>query len=285
MRLRILVVAAIAGLAAGNLAAHGMGVRADRAVESCSDLQFDMDGQPAVKGEERLTVGGNALSLRLGEGHGIPLKVIGTDGGGYELLLCKAAADSGALAAVRLEQSGNVVSVAGPTASEWRGYLLVRAPRAGNLDVVATNGPASFSDLAGQLRAEISNGPLSLKRVGGTVDVRATNGPISFTGGAGDVSLTTENGPISISLENATWEGGELRTSAKNGPVTLKIPQGYASGIAVERGAHAPFRCPTELCGERPPFFQDEQTHIEIGTGAPRVHLAAKNGPISIKQE
>ncbi|HEY0591112.1 MAG TPA: hypothetical protein VGF40_05060 [Thermoanaerobaculia bacterium] len=287
MRLRILVMLTAVGLAAGNLAAHdhAMNVRATGPVESCSDLQFDMDGQAAVRGEDRLTIGGNALSLRLGDGHGIPLRIAGTDRSGYELLLCKAATNGGALAAVRLAQNGSEVSVTGPSASEWRGYLVVRAPRGGEIDVEATNGPVAVSDIAGRLRAQVTNGPISLQHVAGTVEVRATNGPIAFTGSEGDVSLTTENGPVSIRLEKATWEGGELRTSAKNGPVTLKVPEGYASGIAVERGARAPFRCPTELCGPQPAFFEDDRTHVEIGSGAPRVHLAAKNGPISIKTE
>ncbi len=285
MRIRTLLTAGIVALMAASGGAQHMGVHSNQTVESCADLDFHMDGQIAVRGEERLGVGGNVLAIRLGEGHGIPLKVVGGNAGGYELLLCKGAETSGVLAAVKLEQTGTEVSVAGPSTGEWRGYLLVRAPQNAELDIESSNGPVSVSGIAGTLEAQVTNGPLSLKQVGGRVNVRATNGPISFSGNSGEVSLVTENGPISVKLDAATWEGGELRTSAKNGPVTVKVPAGFASGIAVERGARTPFRCPAELCGERPAFFEDDQTHIEIGTGAARVHIAAKNGPISIKQE
>lgn len=285
MRIRTIVITGAAALLAANLSAHGIDAHANRPIETCSDVEFQMHGGAAARSEERLTVGGGTLALRLGEGHGIPLKVVGVSEGAYELTLCKAAEDSGTLGAVRLVQNGATVSIAGPEGREWRGYLLVRAPRNGNLDIAASNGPVSISDLAGTLKAEISNGPLSLKQVSGQVTAKATNGPVSFSGGSGDVSLTAENGPVSVRLDAATWEGGELRTSAKNGPVTVKVPQGFASGIAVERGPRTPFKCPEELCGQRPAFFEDDQTHIEIGTGAARIHVAAKNGPISIKQE
>ncbi|HEU5162737.1 MAG TPA: hypothetical protein VFV54_06310, partial [Thermoanaerobaculia bacterium] len=278
MNVRTLVVTGLTTLliAAANASAQG--------AATCSDSNMNMGDRMTVRGEERLTIGGNALSVSLGEGHGLPLKVVGSARSGYEVLLCKAADNEGTLAAVRLQQKGNEISVDGPAVGDWGGHLLVLAPQNADLDIDAENGPVSISGIAGQLEARIANGPLSLKQIGGSVDVKSTNGPVSFSGGSGDVSITAENGPLTLKLESATWEGGELRASAKNGPLTVKVPDGYASGIVVERGARTPFRCPESLCGERPDFFRDDQTQIAIGTGAPRVHIASSNGPVSIKE-
>ncbi|MFN2441283.1 MAG: hypothetical protein ABR517_01230 [Thermoanaerobaculia bacterium] len=286
MRLRtILFISSVAMLiAAAGVSATEITVNASRTAGNCSDMSVTIDGQPAVMGEERLTIGGNLLAVRLGDGQGFPLKVMGSNRSGYEVILCKGARDEAALSQIRLEQTGAEVRVAGPGHSDWSGHVLVLAPRNGELEIEASNGPVSISDLAGRLKATVANGPLSLKRVGGWVEVESSNGPVSFTGGSGEVSLVSKNGPLTINLEGSSWEGGELRTSAKNGPVTVKVPQGYASGLVVERGARTPFRCPASLCGERPAFFRDDQTRVEIGHAMPRVHVAAKNGPVTVKQ-
>ncbi|HUP65387.1 MAG TPA: hypothetical protein VM557_08915 [Thermoanaerobaculia bacterium] len=270
-------------LVAGNLAGQNVSSRSRGAVQTCADLDFEIDGHPAARSEERMAVPGSSLAIRLGDGNGIPLKIVGSNRSGYEVLLCKAALDQTSLTAVRLDRSGNEISVSGPRSGGWGGYLLVHAPVDANLDVEASNGPVAISGIAGRLQASISNGPLSLKNVSGTVDARAANGPISFSGGSGDVSITAQNGPISVDLTGPSWTSGELRTSTRNGPITISIPEGYGSGVVVERGARTPFRCPSSLCGKRPDFFNDEETRIEIGSGAPRVHVAATNGPISIK--
>lgn len=290
MNIRTLVMiasaAALMGTAAaqehGHGAGHGMTVNA-KAVERCADVDFRLHEGATVTGEQTVRIGGRSLAIRLGDDQGMPLKVVGSERGDYEVLLCKAAGDAPALAAVRIEQRGNEVSVAGPAGVEWGGYLIVKAPRDGELDLEASNGPVSLSNLAGRLGATVANGPLSLKGVSGTVDVESSNGPVSFTGNSGNVSLVSKNGPLSVTLSGSSWEGGELRTSSKNGPLTLRLPAGYGSGIVVERGARTPFSCPASLCGERPAFFNDEETRIEIGTAMPRIHMAGQNGPISIK--
>lgn len=280
MKLEFLVTAVfVASLMVGTAAS------AQEVAASCDDVNIRMGDRMTVKGEDRLAIGGRTLSIRLGEEKGLPLKVVGSSRSGYEVLLCKAAADGATLGAIRLAQRGTEITVDGPAGETWGGVLLVLAPTDADLDLEMSNGPVSVTDLAGRLRATVANGPLSLKRVGGTVDVQSSNGPVSFTGSSGEVSIVSQNGPLSIKLESSIWTGGELRTSAKNGPVTLKVPAGYSSGIVVERGAKTPLRCPVSLCGERPAFFRDEQTRIEMGSGPARVHVAAKNGPISIKEE
>lgn len=284
LRLMLTLTAALL-LSASALSAHGVSVHAGSAIENCSDLRMTIDGRPAVISEERIAIGGSLLGVRLGEEGGIPLKVVGSDRSGYDVVLCKGAADASVLSQVRLTQAGSEISVSGPAGGEWGGHLLVFAPRNAELDIVAGNGPVAISDIAGRLNARVSNGPLSLKRVGGSVDVESKNGPVSFTGGSGNVSIASSNGPVTIRLEGTSWEGGELRTSAKNGPLTIRMPRGYASGLILERGARVPFRCPVELCGERPPFFQDDATRIEVGRGMPRIHVAATNGPVTIRND
>jgi hypothetical protein len=262
----------------GNVSTHARGD-----VTSCADVQFSFDGKDAIRGEDKLTVSGQSLTLQLTESRGIPVKIVGSNRSGYDVRLCKGAEDGAALSAVRLEQRGSGVTVSGPD-ERWSGYLLVSAPRDGIIDLASGNGPVSVSEISGQIKARVSNGPVSLKNIGGRVDAAVVNGPLSFTGRGGDVRLDAENGPVTVTLDGASWEGGELRTSAKNGPVTLKVPENYGSGVVVERGSHSPFRCAADLCGPKSSSRPGEgDRRVQIGSGATRVHLSTENGPISIK--
>jgi hypothetical protein len=275
-------------LSAGNVNIHARG-----AVRGCNDVDFSVGDRVAVRGEERLNIGGRSLALKLGDTKGLPVSVAGSDRSGYELLLCKGAMNSAELDAIRLQQSGGTVSLSGPEDSNWGAYLLVFAPRDAELDVETSNGPLSIGDIHGRLNASVKNGPLSLANVTGRVEASAKNGPISFSGRSGDVTLTAQNGPISLRLEGNSWEGGELRTSTKNGPLTLTVPAAYGTGIVVERGGHSPFRCPASLCGNVKASFNDDDDddfddmprRIELGQGAARVHLSSVNGPIDIKEQ
>lgn len=254
-------------------------------VNDCSDVRFEFEGESAVTGEDRLELGRRDLALRLGDSRGIPLKVVGFDRSGYEVLLCKGTTDAAALHQIRLVERDGAVSVSGPDDSDrWAAYLLVRAPRDAELDIEARNGPVKVSEIAGRLTARVKNGPLALTSVRGEIDVETKNGPLRFSGGSGNARVSSQNGPLKITLEGSSWLGGELRASSQNGPLTLNIPQGYGSGVVVEREERTPFRCPAELCGYRATGERDRERRIELGSGAPRVYLSSENGPISIRE-
>jgi hypothetical protein len=282
--LALVLLLAATSLTAGEKHSGHTSMETHGPVTDCADVRFRFDGSDAARGEDQLTVPGRDLTLALADSKGIPVRVTGSDRSGYGVRLCKGAESNAALASIRLEQKGSRISVSGPDSDRWNGYLIVSAPRDGNLDLDSGNGPVSVSDVAGRVQARLQNGPLSLKNVGGAVDAAVVNGPLTFSGKGGSVRLDAKNGPVSITLDGSTWEGRELRAAAENGPVTLRLPENYGSGVSVERGSHSPFHCAASLCGaqgsERP--GQGER-QLTIGSGATRVHLASDNGPVSIK--
>jgi hypothetical protein len=71
----------------------------------------------------------------------------------------------------------------------------------------------------------------------------AANGPVSLKGSSGDVKIHAVNGPLTIALAGTRWDGKGLEADAKNGPLTLKVPDGFSSGVRVETSSHAPFSC------------------------------------------
>src|SRR5262249_29102836 len=137
----------------------------------------------------------------------------------------------------------------------------------------------------GRVRARSENGPISLRECSRTIEATTQNGPISLSGGSGDSRLTAENGPISVELGGDRWQGAGLVASTENGPLELKLPGRYHSGIRVEmRGASATnVSCTAPECAKASWTWSTHTHQIRFGDDPPTVKLSTENGPVSIQ--
>jgi hypothetical protein len=101
---------------------------------------------------------------------------------------------------VRPNGTGIVVDATGKLA-----YLLVRVPQGVDLVVHSKSGNVNVTDISGN------------------VDVAATNGNVKIMI-AGHAQATTQNGNIDLTMGAATWPG-TLRSSSRNGDVTVYVPE------------------------------------------------------------
>jgi Toastrack DUF4097 len=101
---------------------------------------------------------------------------------------------------VRPSGSGIVVDATGTLA-----YLLVRVPQGVDLIVHSKNGNVNVTDISGN------------------VDVTATSGNVKIMI-SGHAQATTQNGNIDLTMGATSWPG-TLRDSAKNGDVTVYVPE------------------------------------------------------------
>jgi DUF4097 and DUF4098 domain-containing protein YvlB len=100
----------------------------------------------------------------------------------------------------------------------------------------------------------------------------------------GDVDIDTQNGPISVKLSGNRWDG-KLEAHARNGPLSLSLPEGYASAVTVESSGRSPFQCRAKACGEARKNWDEDSRRIEFGSSAPVVRLSTVNGPVSIRSD
>jgi hypothetical protein len=251
---------------------------------SCDQIEisFGSGRRSALRAEDRVVIPAGREPLRIVAAKSSGVRVRGADRRDFEVLACKAAPSPEALSAIRLESSGSEVTVAGPSGDSWVGYLIVQAPRGAALDVEATNGPIGLSGLSGTVTARAQNGPISIRDSGGEIQAEAENGPIHVRGDSGRVTVRTQNGPIGVSLTGTSWSGEGLDARAVNGPVHLAIPEGYASAGIVESLGHSPWRCRGRACSDARRSDDDDRRSLEFGAGAPVIHLATENGPVSI---
>lgn len=284
MKIRLLALAAV-GIVATGAMAHGPGTGHSREITSCADLRVQFGQGDVLRAEETVTVSGStALEIEGARNGGVTVR--GWDGRDFSVTLCKAVpSEQGTTVLDQIHASleGNRLAVRGPSGERWMGFLLVQAPRGATLGVKATNGPVSLRDLNGQITVATKSGPLSIDRFSGTIEGAAQNGPISVSRSSGDVRLSVQNGPLTVKLDGERWNGAGLVGSAKNGPVSLELPDRYESGIVLEGSRHSPVRCRAEACRSTiRTSSENHQERIEIGPAPAAIRLSTVNGPLTV---
>jgi hypothetical protein len=282
----LLLVAVLLTFAADAAFAHGRNVNVTtrgKNVESCSDLEIEFGHRPAVRAEEEKTIARSAVStLRIPAVEYGGVEVIGWGRDEYSVTACKAAISSALLPQVSFSVQDGNVRVQGPSDDDWLVYLIVRAPRQAALDLEAHNGPIGLRRVTGRITARATNGPISLRDCNGEIDVETRNGPVDWVGGGGNVRVRLQNGPLSVKLTGTRWEGGTFEGDTRNGPLSLDVPENYASGVRVDASKHSPVKCRATQCKQALRTWE-YPNRIEFGSGAPAVRLTTVNGPVSIE--
>ncbi len=260
--------------------------------ETCRDVQMTShDGDVERRDQNLVIPAASARRLEVSGSPNSPVSVRGWDRPEYMVEACVAAAGADAsrlLQKITLVQKGESVFLDAPSREEedWAVYLIVRIPRDGTLEVESTNGPISLRDTNGSVEARTQNGPVSLKNVAGRVDAKTQNGPLSLSGGSGDVRLNTQNGPITIRLSSDRWEGKGLEAHTANGPLALKLPETFESGVSVRASRRGPARCQVAGCRtlrRGDPYDDEDEKTFELGRTATVVRLSTRNGPVTVK--
>ncbi len=259
------------------------------AMQSCDDWQVRIDGERPEVSSETIEIAGSSLAIEAAKNGGVSVR--GGNSRGFSVTLCRAASSSmgsSVLSQIKLERSGDTLSVDGPSDENWVAYFIVRAPMGGTLRASSTNGPVDVSDFDGTLGLDAKNGPISLDRVGGTINATTKNGPLSLDEASGDVTLRATNGPVTVRLSGSSWMGQSLEASSVNGPLTLAVPRGFSSGVEIRTAGHSPLGCPVALCGAMAKSWdddRDEEKIVRFGGATPVVRLSTENGPVSVKEQ
>lgn len=258
----------------------------DTTPADCSDVRVRFEGDAAEMSEERMDIPARGtLEVNVEKRGGVYVQA--GSGDSYTARLCKAFAPGSSREAwgreVRLSLQGNKLTVVGPSNEDWVGYLLVDAPRGASMNVAASHAPIAFHQVSGTFNATATNGPISVKNPdGGVVFAKTTNGPISFAGNSGDVTLTAVNGPLSVKLSGNQWHGRGLTAETRNGPVSVKLPEEFRSGVRIS-GSRGPWSCQGERCEGVARISDNDVRTFTLGEGDPVVRISTTNGPVSIK--
>ncbi len=275
---------------------HGLSVSVDdwEDVSDCSALHVRYNDAIVPVVEENVPVSG-LRSLKVRSDRNGSIRVVGTTTSTYGVKACKASA-LGNANDIHVAVSGNEVS-AERAGEDSRAivFFLVFAPRNATLDLDSSNGPISVGGVDGTVTARALNGPISVKDSTGSFEINTQNGPISFAGNSGNVKLRATNGPISVKLTGSAWLAGSLDASTENGPLSLKVPADYRSGVHVDTDGNSPVSCRGAACRAAKKAVAESSDgdddhgprwprHLDLGSGARAVSLSTHNGPVSVKE-
>jgi len=259
----------------------------DRSITNCGDLRVTYNRRPAISDEAEMTLASSQVAnLKLENAKG-GVYVNGWDRNEYSVRTCKAVPDddpnaAGTLREITTTNANGQLSVNGPSGRDWVANLIIMVPRLSRMDLQTQNSPLQLRDLAGNIRLTATNGPISLRNVGGVVDTTTTNGPISLTGASGDQRVRANNGPVHVTLSGPRWDGPGLEVTTQNGPLSLSVPDSYASGIRIQASEHSPVSCRAPACAGATRTLSSPAV-IQLGNGDPVVRLSTSNGPLSIQ--
>jgi len=268
---------------------HNLNISTEGNADSCATLQVHSDGEIARADETYNLLPGQASAVELSAMDHAVIQVRGWDQTGYRVEACKiaVAADRATagriLASVNVSHSAGRFSNTGPSESDgdWQVYYFVHTPPNAGVDLETKNGPVSVADVHGSIKLRATNGPLAIRNCSGNIDAQSTNGPIAFDGDSGEVHLHAHNGPIAVKLSRDTWNGAQLDAQTDNGPVSLKMPSTFRSGVRIETDGNAPLSC--KMCDaaaeQRGP---SGRRVIEMNGSSDTVRVSTHNGPVSI---
>jgi hypothetical protein len=260
----------------------------DGTVSGCSDLHFRFDHRDAVvQSETREITTAEASTLRVNAEQNGGIDVQGWDKDIYSVTLCKAAEEvndaQAILDQIHISFQNGEVRVTGPSSHQgWAAHLLIRSPKASVLELSLLNGPLSLRQVDGQIQVHAKNGPVSVVGCSGELDLSAQNGPLTLEDNRGKQTVQVQNGPVTLALSGDSWEGAGLDAQAGNGPLTVRVPSGYKSGVLVQSQGRSPFECRATVCSEGRKTWDDDHKQIEFGSGPTLVRVSTVNGPVSV---
>jgi hypothetical protein len=137
------------------------------------------------------------------------------------------------------------------------------------------------------LEVRTRNGPIAVSRVSGDIRLHAVNGAIAMAALSGRVRARAETGAVSVALAGRAWSGEGLDVRTVSGPVTLRIPRGYAARL--ESGTpQGPIRTLGVLRAAR----HDRRGHAipggriasDLNGGGPTIRAVTASGPVNIEE-
>ena len=77
---------------------------------------------------------------------------------------------------------------------------------------------------------------------------------------------------------------GHLTARASNGPLSLRVPAGYQSGVEVTSSNHSPWSCRASACSGGNRDWDDRTRSLRLGADPVVVRLSTVNGPVTVSE-
>ncbi len=170
---------------------------------------------------------------------------------------------------VTVSIDGGQLSAKGPSndgmfrRSNWHVSYRIEVPSSYNLDLQASNGAITITDVRGDINAQTANGAIRLTGLGGNVRARTSNGSAHAT------------------VSGSRWEGDGLSIVTSNGSARLDLPESINANLKVgTRNGSLNVDFPITVQGNLSGRARDIET--TLGSGGPTLEVRTSNGSVRV---
>jgi len=170
---------------------------------------------------------------------------------------------------VTVSIEGGRLRANGPTSdgmlgrSNWHVSYRIEVPSSYNLDLQASNGAITITDVRGDINAQTANGAIRLTGLGGHVRARTSNGSAHAT------------------VSGSRWEGDGLSIITSNGSARLDVSESINANLKVgTRNGSLNVDFPITVQGNLSGRVRDIET--TLGSGGPTLEVRTSNGSVRV---
>ena len=86
-----------------------------------------------------------------------------------------------------------------------------------------------------------------------------------------------------MSLTGTQWEG-KLTRARSNGPLDVRVPANYGSGVEISSSFNSPWTCRLAACRNGNRDWDERSRSLRIGPDPVVVRITTVNGPVTIER-
>jgi len=155
----------------------------------------------------------------------------------------------------------------------------------GELGLTTSDGNVTADHIAGKLHVKSSDGHVNITNSTGTIEARTSDGSLTVDGVFNALTLHTSDGRLDLSLREGSKLSEASSIQASDGPVTVKLPQGFAADLDVHTSdGHVDCALPITMDHYESKGGDGHQLHGKLNGGGTPLTIHTSDGSVRIEQ-
>ena len=155
----------------------------------------------------------------------------------------------------------------------------------GDLGLTTSDGDVTVDHVSGKLRVKSSDGHVNITNSTGAIEARTSDGSLTVDGTFNALMLHTSDGHLEVSLREGTKLSEASSIQASDGPVTVRVPQGFAADLDVHTSdGHVDCTLPITMDHYESKGGDGHQLHGKLNGGGTPLSIHTSDGSVKIEQ-
>ena len=155
----------------------------------------------------------------------------------------------------------------------------------GELGLTTSDGNVTADHISGKLHIKSSDGHVNITNSTGTIEARTSDGSLTVDGVFSALTLHTSDGHLDVSLREGSKLSEASSIQASDGPVTVKLPQGFAADLDIHTSdGHVDCTLPITMDHYDSKGGGGHNLHGRLNGGGSPLTIHTSDGNVKIEQ-